>query len=243
MDQKLYVELDALLDTRIATLAQLSPSMAIHALHHGYADRISDEMQLVAPDVTNADYAAAYAARDVETLLVARPTQMAYVLHDIIVDMEREQRKVSPGINDLVIELNIWPYALEPDESRLIAAAVAARCGIDHYIDVVSIPTAQLTLDKIKTSEWSIMIMYNFQEWWVAVMRRYKERPTGVPTCCMVAPALLLTTQGADDPKPRTLPDGRVLDPFDTLVMCMADIIGLQFLSPTTYCLYNLPTA
>lgn len=241
MEQSLYVELDALLDTRIATLALLSPLQAIHALDNGYATRLSDEMQLVAPDITNDDYNAAYAARNVDTLAAARPTAMAYTLHEIIIDIEKQHRRLATEAVSLVIDLNVWPYVLDDDEAALISAAVAMRCGIDHLINVINLPPASLTLETIATHKWSLMVMYGFQQWWVAVMAKYTEQPTGVPSCCIVAPALLLKLAEAADPTRRTLPDGQVLDPFDTLVTCMAEYVGLQFLSPATFSLYSLP--
>lgn len=242
MEQNIYVELDAVLDTRIATIALLSEQQAIHALDNGYAKRLSDEMQLVAPDITNDAYAKAYAARDVETLAAARPTEIAYVLHDIIIDIEKQTRYMATESVQMTVELNVWPYVLDEEEAALIASAVAVRCGIDHYVSVINLPPESLTLETIAERGWSIMVMYGFQQWWSAVMPKYTTKPAGAPGCCIVAPALLVKVADAADPTPRTLPDGRVLDPFDTVVMCMADYIGVQFLSTATFSLYCLPT-
>lgn len=242
MEQSIYVELDALLDTRIATLALMSPEQAIHALDNGYATRLSDEMQRVAPDVSDDDYRAAYATRDLDTLAAARPTEMAYTLHEIIIDIEKQHRHITTEAVTLIVDLNTWPYVLDDDERALIAAAVAMRCGIDHYINIISLEPATLTLETIAERGWVIMVMYGFQQWWVDVMAKYTTPPKGAPGCCIVAPALLLNVADAIDPKPRTLPDGRVLDPFETVALCAAEYIGVQFLSPATFSLYHLPT-
>ena len=69
-DHGLYIDIDALLDTRLATLYLVHPELTLHAIASPYEEREEDAF----PHVPRELFAKLYAARDVETLQNATTT-------------------------------------------------------------------------------------------------------------------------------------------------------------------------
>jgi hypothetical protein len=87
----IYSELDALQDTRIATIAKIDQDLASRALQNGYHTRQCDEFD----GVDSEHFKRLYQSRDVETLKLSAPTE----IHNLILRLVEIQDKASSYIS------------------------------------------------------------------------------------------------------------------------------------------------
>lgn len=236
----LSVELDALLDTRIATVAKLFPSKAKALVSEKYRNRYSDQFSDLIPELTDEAFDAAYKKRDVETLKASRPTDMIIIATDILEDLQSKMDNGSPEIKSICLEVNIWPYALSEDERFTLAATIAELMELFVPVEVVSIPLEQITYEFIRAKRYIGLIMYNYRQWFYEANRHYKERPQGCPSISLFAPAISVSKATKDDDHVFTLPNGYTIDVFDSMCIATADLIGFTFLPASAFSLLDL---
>lgn len=237
---RLMVELDALQDTRIATLAILNPSYASKVLSGNYTRRHSDEFHLDAPGLTEEAYKEAYAKRDVTTLQNSLPTPVVFLLSDTVKDIERDIIIGHPVYNDVVVDVNTYPYQLTAEEQYLIADAVKENSSLVCKVQCVYIPYKTLTTEYIRNAEYGALIIYNFRQWLYESLEGYSDKPNGVPDVSLIVPALLDSRATAADEALRTLPNGKTLDPFDSVTHTLSYLIGCRFIDAANYSLVNI---
>lgn len=239
MKEKLLVFLDALLDTRIACVSQVNQAWAKQLVCKEYTNRISDEFQYICEDIDIEKYREAYRKRNVETLMVSIPTHFSFILDGVISVAELEQAKNNPDFEDVELEVNYYPYTdLTSEELEELAVAISARAGINVAPKMVCIPFSNLTLERIESEKWTTIIMYDFDEWWTTISQKFDKDAKsikGVPQVNLMVPALLKSIEEAKDVSKRTLPDKKVLDPFETTQFYFSEIISLTFISPEAY--------
>lgn len=111
-EHRLLLDLDALYDTRFATLLLLNKDAAIQAVRNGYQIRELDDFEtLTGGLVTNEQFQKAYAARDLDTLKKSIITGVPLVL---ITHIETLVERMERGVNvkHVSITINTWPYIL-----------------------------------------------------------------------------------------------------------------------------------
>lgn len=234
-----HVELDALLDTRIATVARIRPKQAAKLLHPDYRARHSDQFSKLVMGLTDEEYQQAYRKRGFETLQLARPTDIVVVLSDIVKDLQSQLDNGSPIVQSVKVEVNYWPYDLTFEEVEEFRVAVKELCQIMADVEMVSLPLGSLNYEWIRASKYSVMVIYNWQEWFLEAHRGYTERPVGCPRVTMIAPALVVDSNELRSDKKFYLPNGRYVDPFDATTMNSADLIGFNFLAASAFSLLN----
>lgn len=239
MKEKLLVFLDVLLDTRIAALSQANQAWAEKLVTKNYTTRISDEFQYLCKEIDIEKYRETYRNRNVETLMVSLPTQFSFILDGVISIAELEHAKDNPDFEDVELEINYYPYTdLTEEELDELTVAISARAGINVRPKMVCIPFGNLTLDRIELEKWTTIIMYDFDEWWTAISQKFDKNAKtikGVPNVNLMVPALIKNIEEAKDVSKRTLPDKKVLDPFETTQFYFSEIISLTFISPEAF--------
>lgn len=233
------VELDALLDTRIATVARLYPQQAAKLLNQHYRNRPSDQFKILIPELDEDAYASAYAGRDTDTLAAARPTDMVIILSDIVDDLVTQIATGSPLVNSLSVEVNTYPYKLTSEEMDELSKAVSELTGIVVPVTAVYIPYESLDYDVIRANKYSVMVLYNYQDWFSKSHRKYTTRPVGCPDVTIVAPALVVNGADLREEQKFTLPNGRVMDPFDATTAAVADLVCFTFLPVAAFSLID----
>ena len=241
MKHRLLVSLDALLDTRIASLSLVNQEWAKQLVRTDYTRRISDELQYIFSDIDIHLYREKYRNRNVETLMNAIPTQLSFILEGVIATAELESAKENPEFEDLELEINYYPYNdLTSEELEELSVAISARAGLYVTPKMVYIPYEVLTFDKIEVEKWSTIVLYDFEDWWLSISKNFDTNTKhikGVPSVNLIVPALIRSLEEAKDVKRRTLPDGRVLDPFETTQFYFAEIISITFINPEAFSL------
>lgn len=160
--QRIYVELDCLLDTRLATLAKIDPQHAIKAVgDRRYYDRMIDDFTDIC-GVGVGEFKKAYAERDVMTLQASLMTQVPLILNDLVKKLELESVE-TPFSKGVEVEVNYWPYSLSEEEIDGLQLSIMYYSGIQTIVRLISVPSTQLTLRYLK-SRYTGAIIYNLSE-------------------------------------------------------------------------------
>lgn len=229
-----YVELDALLDTRLGTLHGINPQYAIDVFRNpGYYTRVSDDFSAFC-GVTKSEYDTAYAKRDVQTLKDSILTGACLLLNEICAKLE-QQRLETPFVESVTVEVNLWPYQLD-DESRFwIENAVASHLSVDVRVRSTFLAPHEVTLAHVK-SVYTGMLQYNFGEWLALHCREFER--VRIPGVTVIAPKLHKEGHVAFTSK--DLGEGlEHLDPYEAIELLHAPLIGLEWEAIEVFCIVN----
>lgn len=223
------VDLDFLLDTRLATLHRIDPEAARKAFANpAYFNRASDIFDDIA-GVDRVTFDEAYAKRDVETLYYSRICESILSLASIVFGLERE-RLQTPFIESVSVELNLYPYVLTPDQAEQFELAVAARLPLDVKVSSAFIPPEEMTPVKIKAN-YSGLLMYGFAGWFKLHGQRLEE--TKLTTVTVVAPKLHVNDK--EHFKPGAMGEEFAhVDPYEAIEGFMSPYIGLNWVDART---------
>lgn len=195
-----YVELDALLDTRLGTLAKINPEYPIKALDDPryYSRQIDDFTEICG--VGREEFIEAYKKRDAEVARASTMTNIPLILHELVRKLEIDAAE-TPHLDNVQVELNVWPYVFDAEELDDLETAVQARAGIESMVRSVSIPYKDLT-PAFCRSKYSGMFIYNFRDWCEAQLEAFAS--VQMPQVTVIAPALfhdrVHTVEELDDP-------------------------------------------
>ena len=138
---RIYVDLDALLDTRLGTIAKINREVAAElATSDDYRNRVIDQFTGIDTDAFKREYA----ARDEETLSLSMMSEAVAFIGSLIKDLFL-QSKATPFYDAVTLTINTSPYVLDDDIKTEIGAAVAHWTLGLAAIDVVCISEAELT--------------------------------------------------------------------------------------------------
>lgn len=160
----IYLELDALFDTRLGVVDIIDPKIAEQLVNHpDYVKRVCDDFSLIIPEWDNARYQQAYKERDTRVLKHSRLSNAIYLLkHDI--DISFRELAKTPWIERVVIYLNVHPYRLTDVEKEHIYICLRDIIGYGVGLVIVDQDYKTLSYDYIE-KHYSAMILYNLLEW------------------------------------------------------------------------------
>lgn len=234
MNQDILISLDALLDTRLATLFRLSPAQAEAILFNGYRTRESDQWSVLSSEIDQAAYQEAYQRRDIDTLKAARPTSIAPVINQITNTLGKAAIQ-APIIERIRVDVNVYPYQMDDALKEMIAGAVNEWVSVDTIVTVVDMPPTEITpmfLDR----HYAAMILYDFDEWLGLHHEQLMHSP--IPTVTVIAPALYL------DKKPTEMDlrvDGTdMVSAFAALEMALLEYLSLTIMDAKYFSLIEL---
>jgi hypothetical protein len=162
----ILADIDALLDTRIATIALYDPKVAIDVigdqrylkrLHDDFTDTIKD------PDWDQESYELSYQQRNKVTLSYAKPTAMLVGLRKLFIELFSELSN-NPEHTKYVLTVNLYPYDLTKEEKENIIICIGEWLPDFVELKYVSHSLEQLTPGFIKPiyTHW---VTYSFNEW------------------------------------------------------------------------------
>ena len=181
----IYVELDTLLDTRLATLFQLDPVKTKHVIREGYFTRLYDEFEGFDTEV----FKQAYAQRNLVTLKDAIATQAidfinyftAQTLKAVVTSPFRRQPR---------LVVNVYPYPLDDTVIPLLIQGLRAATKRMVDIEVINQPMEMLTPHVLKT-QYVCAVMYAYWEWLeIHALNRNLEK-VQCPEITLIGPALV----------------------------------------------------
>jgi hypothetical protein len=216
--QAIYVTLDALLDTRLGTIARISEDAALEVLKSGYHEREIDDF----PQVDMAVYKDLYAKRDTLTLAHSRPTGMLASLSNLT-SMLAEQAIVRPYHDGAKVVVNTYPYQLTDEETDNIGRAVAAWMQGWAPVELTHISPESLTPLHCK-QHYAMMIVYDYEHWMNIHAEAFKT--TILPQVLMLAPAIYFGRKPTDAELAREIKEST--HPMIAIEMLASPLIQLR---------------
>lgn len=225
--EKVLVDLDALLDTRLATLAKINEDLAIGVLNKGYRTRTIDSF----PGVSAEEFKKAYAKRDVDTLVMAVATN-AFVLLQSCIKGSIENIVVGGPGQPISFEINYHPYDLESDEIEMIKHAIESRTMDIVDVTMVKIDNMFLTPTYCKEN-YALMIRYDYVEWIEMHQEELAKKP--MPAVGLIAPALYHLKVPSDEEMADFKRNN--IEPFQSTEIALAPAIGLRLIKADVFSL------
>lgn len=225
-DKTLLVELDCLLDTRIATVSSLNSRAAVDLLNKRYSERVMDDFEsLTGGGVTNEQFRKKYAERDTDILKDSRPTRIIYLLQKIVMDL-LNQKHCGPEVTSVTVAINIFPYKMNMSEREALITSITTMLHLDADVVIVELSLDKLTPTLLKDN-WDATIIYDFNMWFT--LHADELDTVTLPRNLLFAPALLISEiKDPNDLKVEGLED---VGPFALLEMSMVDRITLELLA------------
>lgn len=239
MQHQIYVELDALVDTRLATIAKMGidPMVFIKADCH---DRVSDEFDAFDGAFPQARFAVEYQRRDIRTLQMAGPTEMLFVLDDLVLAERRKFAMGDPFAGTCEVTLNCYPYRLDDAQRMIYAEALAEALHLPlEAVTASYIPYREMNEFWLRSIKPSMMIVYNYAQWLTEAFGSYESHidPIGSSSTVVLAPKILrqrsdlIALSKIDDPNLPTK------DPFIMETRMRAKMFSLDFKPIQTFSL------
>jgi hypothetical protein len=190
-----YAELDALMDTRMGTLARMDEEVASRVLLEGkYHKRESDQFT----GVDDRAYRKAYAARDVETLKYARPTKALFLLNSLVRYL-KEQATVRPFHDSAKVVINTFPYVLSVEEEAELGTVIATWISGLSPVELVHMRPQELTPSYVRQHSFSSMLMYEYDPWMSLHYHPASKDATPLQDVSIFAPAIYFSDQPSSE--------------------------------------------
>lgn len=223
----IMIELDALLDTRLACLAHLEDDKIKEILDKGYHTRTIDEF----PGISYDQFKEIYDKRDKSILRNAIVTPMITLLNEFTIKTLK-QTLSTPFHYKPKILINIHPYKLDEEDINNIILSIVKYTDGKCDVGVVSMTHSELTIGYVKRNL-SILIMYDCYTWLEHHSKTSAWKKMTCPEVTLFAPAIYF--------KPKTpLPDNE--NPFIAMEKLVAIVIGLKLLPVESFSMVIKPT-
>ena len=227
-NQGLFVDVDCLYDTRLASLEQIDPRLALEALVANYTTRQEDVFPLIDRDT----FRQLYRTRTNSTLLIAAPTQMFTVMQNFIRACTDQNIK-SPFRGRIDVYVNLYPYRLTKEQAQAFLKPVAEICGHVANVHVVNYSDEQIT-PKFLRKNISLLIKYDYASWLDHVAKNESIKHHQVPDVQFMVPELYFERKPTEEEINEIKRNNQ--DPFRQLREISAGLIGLEFVPIEYYC-------
>lgn len=180
----IYVELDVLFDTRLGTLQQIHPDLAIKALEGDYFVRSLDAF----PQMPRDKFKFFYNNRDFDTLRNSYPTNAVNTIREMCLKLVG-QKIGTPHNSGCKISINIAPYHVTPEFAQKLIDTMVKYT--DGYVDVELINKTiyELTPNFCK-NHFSAMFMYDSGTWLDAHAKSGEFKICKIPEVTLIIPSI-----------------------------------------------------
>lgn len=208
--QTIFVELDALLDTRAATIASFGKEAMDKAITKEYFNRLNDDFSLPGYDVK-------YKGRDNSLLKNTMITSVLSVIGSFV-KTTLQNNLNSPYVYRPCVVINTYPYVLSDIESRDLISAIVKSTNEEADVELVSMDNDTLTPTYFNNNV-SVAVMYHGLDWLEVQSEAGRFAKKACPDIVLFCPKLAKLKQ-----------HNMEKDPFDVLESIAAPIISLKFL-------------
>ena len=237
-----FVELDALLDTRLATLASLDPEAAKMVTttiqFHRYKHRLVDDYSLISNQaVDNAAFWQQYQQRaQLELHKQSMMTEVIVLLQDIVVGNAKANLDDPQAEKEFELVIGYGPYSFSYEEKAVLKEVIQEHMPLSITVRVE--PLLWRDLHPAYTNkEFSAVILYHFDSWIGVFRDLLKDHPQ--PTVTFFAPAIYAKEILPKQDWPEY--NGKKISPFAALEYVLSEWITLAMLPPKTFSLIELP--
>jgi len=233
----IYISLDALLDTRLGTLAKMGGTeLVMQVLSANYHSRESDKFPGVNMDL----FQALYANRDVHTLALSTITEVVGLLREIVASLMK-QAVVRPFHEGVRIVLNTYPYQLTEEDQKQVMTMLAVKMSgfsqveIPFKLETVFLSDSELTPQYCK-SNFSAMLMYDYENWLQLHQEMLLRQP--MPEVTLYAPAMY-HVQVPTEEQVREMKAQFSWTPFEAIEKAVRGGVFLQLLPSAVFSIIN----
>lgn len=190
MNSKYLVSLDAILDTRLGTLAVYDQALAAEVIADPkYANRVRDDFFLNRADFSKARWDQLWDNRSKEVLAASTPT---HFLADLAALMRLD--KVDPNCNyetrKIRLDINIYPYRFDQDEIKDLTEVILPEyIPGDFIFNVIRISEEQMSPAYLKNNNYTTVVIYELRKWLEIQENNFKE--VFIPNISVIAPELM----------------------------------------------------
>lgn len=224
---RIFVSLDALLDTRLAILFNKDPVNTRKLLEDGYKTRRRDEFPSV---LSQAEFSDLWNKRDTFVLKDAIMTPVVELCRSVLKEMVTTKSVNYPWLEEIELEVSCYPYSLSEKEMELIRIVVADKTAAMATVLTTKTNPAEMTLGEIGAA-YQAMIVYRYDEIIHSKTVSDSIDNQSCPEVVLMAPKLLFND----------LPLGKA--DFTTVMatqeIAASPFIGLKFLSVDTFCVVS----
>lgn len=224
--QGIYISLDALLDTRLATLFQHDNELMKLNLSKGYLKRPIDIFEGIDKEVFDVKYS----KRDKHTLKDSMINKVIKMIKELVNEMLK-QALTSPFHTGPKIFLNIYPYSLLKEEETILLRGLIHSTNKLADIEIIDYSDEMLT-PKFLKDNLAILFMYDYNNWLDVQVENFKKLPC--PEITLIAPELYFKKL----PSKEEILDmsEQQIDPFKATEILSAPLIGLKLYNIDLFC-------
>lgn len=218
----LYIDLDALFDTRLSLLTYIYDKAFLKNYFNKYNMRIEDRFEYI----TKEDFSNCYISRDKRLINKKFVTNALDFIIDFI-NKNKINMMNGPETRLPKLVVNLYPYQLDPfDKTELIDYLIEMTEGRAD-IDLIEKSYKELRPEYVK-SNFSIVIKYEYKNWLEHFSENEVFKKVTMPNISLLVPALYLVklpdvTQTKEFVRTKTTP-------FKETEKLVAPIIGMSFL-------------
>lgn len=174
---RIFVELEALLDTRFSLFKSLDPLAAEVWLAESYRMRYSDEFWKISQILTKEQVEEAWAKRDMRILRGSMRTLVPDLLRAIIASIDWGYEAGDPS-NKVVLTVNTAPYNMPAPEQEKLVQVLECLFPMVAEIRLVNVPLWALQPRQLG-EDFELAVFYNFMEWFRTYVDRMDEFQMG----------------------------------------------------------------
>ena len=227
---RILISLDALLDTRIGTIARMDQNLALRVLSQGYHVRKSDFF----PGVDKQLFDEMYAKRDLETLRISQCTNIVLVIKDFVTSIITSAIN-TPYIDDCEIVINTYPYDIDEQTIKLIKQALMFWVNRFATIDHVHLSDEELTPSLIKDN-YDVLYMYSYEHWLDCQTNNFEK--TQITRVDLYVPAISFN-HDLTDKMIKDIKDETGQHPFEHLKFAMAPFVNMKPIDVSAFSIFN----
>jgi len=195
----LLLDLDVILDTRLATILTINDNELENIIKSGYHSRKYDIFE----NIDNKVFNDIYTNRDKTILHNAIVTPLITMMEEFS-EKTLEYTKATPYEYDPVIYVNLYPYILLEEEKLNILQAINAYVKGKAEIELIDMSYEDITPSYLKDNI-SIYVTYRYDIWLETHSVNGNLKKCGCPEVTMLSPAIYFK-------KPDNLPDVKFTD-------------------------------
>jgi len=235
--QRLLVDLDVILDTRLGAISQANDLAAQFLVKTNYQNRLSDDFEtLTGGIITNEQFREAYLNRDKETLKRSLVTAFPLALKGIVGGLVTLAEN-TPIVDEVILGINYWPYHLTRDEIELFKMAINNYVGLElsYTCKFVRIPPHDFDPYTFSVN-WDGYVTYDYDQWIVDHTQALINKP--IPQYTLIGPALSRKVY-IENAKVSVDEMGEV-DAFEGIEFLMTAFVGLELLDSKYFSVLKL---
>lgn len=236
----ILIDLDVLLDTRLAALLATDSKWTTDFLEEGYRSRNTDAWDTIKPGIDMVKYRDIYDNRDEELLKASRLTGFMINLLKIVKVYEIDLACNSDQTSSVTVVINTYPYNLTEAVEYNIVAAIKEHIGTVVDTRITHEPHSNLSIRYLANNGYTQYALYEFAKWcgYHFVDENNFTSMVGKYNFAVIAPQLCVPLDPAvqQDLMERNLTEE---DPFELTKVVFASMMDLSFLPLESFSLLD----